>query len=53
MGASFSGQILRKVICNQEMGGQKSCTGGYEELYPFLIESTGYVAPPSKAYSIT
>ena len=35
------------------MGGEKSCTGKYEELYPLLIESTGYVAPPSKVYPIT
>ena len=35
------------------MDGEKSCTGGYEELYLLLIESTGYVALPSKAYPIT
>ena len=35
------------------MGGKKSCTGRYQELYLLLIESTGYVAPPSKAYLIT
>ena len=35
------------------MGGEKSCTGLYEELYLLLIEPTGYVAPPSKAYPVT
>ena len=35
------------------MGGEKSCTGRYQELYLLLIESTGYFALPSKAYPIT
>ena len=35
------------------MGGEKSCTGGNDELYLLLIKSTGYVAPLSKAYPIT
>ena len=34
------------------MGGEKLCTGWYEEIYLLLIELTDDVAPPSKACAI-
>ena len=49
----FRSNSYKSGMLSRKLGGEKACTGGYEELYLLLIELMGNVALTSKAYPIT